>query len=133
MEATFWHYALAFPLLGVLGSLMHCLRSWITILLQDVDLASLRPHFIDRSTFSFLTNNHAIWDRGAGKDELDKPSYEFFSRRNWRNMCLWTVAIGYALLLGYPELERGYVLVVNSAPRWIWDLIKYRIENLRLL
>ena len=28
MDATFWHYTLAFPLLILLGTLVHCLRAW---------------------------------------------------------------------------------------------------------
>lgn len=132
MEATVWHYLLALPMLLVLGSLVHCFRSWPNFIPDRFDLKPSRP-WLNFKLNDMLSANYGFWDYVVGTDYDEDGFYEFFSRRNWRNMCIWTVAIGYALLFGYPELESGYVSVVNATPGWLWDLIRFRFENLRIV
>ncbi len=132
MEATVWHYLLALPLLLLLGCLVHCARAWFNIFPDRYNLIPDRP-WLNHKLDDLLSANYGFWDMVVATEYDEEGFYEFFSRRNWRNMCIWTVAIGYAMLFGYPDLESGYVSIVNQTPAWLWELLKYRIENLRLL
>ena len=80
-----------------------------------------------------MSANYGFMDYIVGTDYDEEGFYDFFSRRNWRNMCLWTVAVGYTVLLSFPELTERYVSILNAALAWLWDLAQERSKNLRLI
>lgn len=132
MDATFWHYTLAFPLLILLGTLVHCLRAWPNFVPDRQDFTPGNP-LLNYKLNDMMSANYGFMDYLVGTDYDEEGFYEFFSRRNWRNMCLWTTAIGYTMLLSFPELLEGYVSIVNQTPAWLWNLLLERVKNLRLI
>ena len=132
MQATIWHYILALPILIVLGSLVHWFRSWPNFMPDRYDLDPANP-VMNYKLNDMLSLNYGFWDYVVGTDYDEEGFYVFLSSRNWRNMCLWTVVLGYAALLSFPELMDTYVSIVNRSPSWLWELLKKRMANLSLL
>ena len=72
-----------------------------------------REHVID----DMLSANYGFWDMVAGTEYNEDGFYEFFSLKNLRIACTWTVAIGLAVLFSYPDLWEGFVAVAEQGTR----------------
>lgn len=126
-----WHYIVAFMTLTTLGAAIHIFRSSFNFIPDRFNLAPghfWRNHAID----DMLSTNYGFWDMVAGTEYDEDGFYEFFSRRNLRICCTWTIAVGMTLLLSYQDLQDRFIAIVDAAPGWLWALFVYRIENLTL-
>ena len=130
-EAGIIHYLLAVPLLMVLGTLGHCFRAWFNVLPDKLDLFPHRPG-LSNAFDAMWSNNYSFWDMLVGTEYDANGYYEFFSFKNLRTQWLWTVAPGLAVLFSYADLANAYAGVVNAAPGWLWNLLVYRIQNMKL-
>lgn len=131
VEAHFWHYLLAIPLLMLVGTAVHCFRAWFNVLPDRLDLFPRNP-MLSGAVDSMMSNNHSFWDMLAGTEYDENGYYEFFSFKNLRIQWTWVVAPGLAILLSYPELSSAYAGVVNAAPGWLWEMLVYRLQNIEL-
>lgn len=132
VEATFWHYILAVPLLFLLGGLIHCMRGVFNVLPDRLNLFPGRPYANDMADIRF-SSNFSFWDWIAGTEYDEDGYYELFSFKNLRLHWTWTVPTGLVLLVSYPEASRIYAAAVNGAGVWFWDLVIFRLQNVTLM
>ncbi|WP_275785688.1 hypothetical protein [Pararhizobium gei] len=125
-----WYLVVAVLVLVLLSAICHIFRSSFNFMPDRFHSGGglfWREHIID----DMLSSNYGFWDMVAGTEYDEDGFYEFFSIKNLRIACTWTVPTGLAALFSYPGLWEGFTAIVDEAPGWLWDLIVYRIENLR--
>lgn len=127
-----WYLFAAVLVLVLLGAAVHVFRSSFNFIPDRFHAGGglfWREHIID----DMLSANYGFWDMVAGTEYDEDGFYEFFSVKNLRIACTWTVAIGLAVLFSYPGLWEGFTAIADQAPGWLWDLIVYRIVNIQLI
>ncbi|MCV9966127.1 hypothetical protein OIU34_30100 [Pararhizobium sp. BT-229] len=127
-----WYLVVAVFTLVLFGVAVHVFRSSFNIIPDRLNPGRglfWREHAVD----DMFSTNYGFWDMVAGTEYDEDGFYEFFSIKNLRIACTWSVALGLAVLLSYAELWESFTSIVDRAPGWLWELIVYRVKNIRLI
>jgi hypothetical protein len=124
-----WHIIAAILTLIVLGAASHVFRASFNFVPDRFNAAPGRfwaNHAID----DMLSTNYGFWDMVAGTEYDSDGYYEFFSLKNLRISCTWTVVCGMTMLLSIPGGWAWFSVVVDAAPGWLWALFLDRLNNM---
>ncbi|OJF89845.1 hypothetical protein [Pararhizobium antarcticum] len=124
-----WHITAAILTLTMIGTAAHVFRSSFNFIPDRFNAAPGRfwtNHAID----DMLSSNYGFWDMVAGTEYDSDGYYEFFSLRNLRIACTWTIACGTAIGLSIPGGWDWFAATANAAPGWLWALFVHRLNNM---
>lgn len=125
VEASTWHYAVAFVLFLVLGAVGHVLRALVNVYPDRLS---------DKPMLDLVISDGYDWnDRLFGTEYDDAGYYRLDSWRNFRNATLWSGFGGLAVMLFSDDAWKLVAYGIDAALAWLWDLFLYRLQTLRWL
>ncbi|UDF28627.1 UNVERIFIED_ORG: hypothetical protein LHK14_14020 [Roseateles sp. XES5] len=122
VEASTWHYAVAFVLFVLLGAVGHVVRALFNVYPDRLS---------DKPMLDLAISDGYDWsDRIFGTEYDDAGYYRLDSWHNFRNACLWSGLGGVAAMLFSGEASGLVAYGIDTGLAWLWDLFLYRLQTL---